>query len=340
MQDYEILIINLEGYGKGGLGTLAYHLHESLLGERIPSALIASSNPRQLPRVFLLSENDYGPVPELVRKHPARHHIVLGRNELATLSAHLNDLILIPGGTAYLQDWQEADPHRTALDFLRLKNPPRVRESTRVKRERLALQRASKILSPPGLNSRILRKAYPEFVHKIFEVPQIFRRVRSERAWKSREIDLIAVAQWKDRGIDRLVKGYRFLAGIVELLRRKRLRIVVVGEVPFAIDGVFHAGWVDHEEALRLMENARVFVSPSRNECYSQAIVEALQLGCNVVLSRNVEPHGFCHPALVARYNERSFSLKIEKALIRKFPIRRLPSPKDSLDLLMSALQA
>ncbi len=88
------------------------------------------------------------------------------------------------------------------------------------------------------------------------------------------------------------------------------------------------------------MDNAKVFVSPSRNECYSQAIVEALQLGCNVVLSRNVEPNGFCHPGLVARYDEKSFSQKIEKALRKRFLIRPMPSSKDSLDLLMSALQA
>jgi glycosyltransferase involved in cell wall biosynthesis len=89
---------------------------------------------------------------------------------------------------------------------------------------------------------------------------------------------------------------------------------------------------------LRLLGNSKVFVSPSRNECYSQAIVEALHLGCNVVLSRNVEPHGFCHPDLIARYDARSFAQKIEKAFARPYPHRALPSPKDSLNLLMTAL--
>lgn len=148
------------------------------------------------------------------------------------------------------------------------------------------------------------------------------------------------MAQWKDRGIDRDVKGYRLLAEILISLRRKNLRTVVVGEVPFHMEGILHTGWLDREETLKLMENARVFVSPSRNECYSQAIVEALHLGCNVVLSRNVEPCGLCHPDLIARYDGRSFCQKIEKALSRKFPIKPMPSPKDALHLLVSAIHA
>jgi hypothetical protein len=56
------------------------------------------------------------------------------------------------------------------------------------------------------------------------------------------------------------------------------------------------------------------------------------------VISRNAEPNGFCHPGLIASYAEGSFSQKIEKALAKKFPITPLPLPKDSLDLLMSAL--
>jgi hypothetical protein len=338
MANYEILVVNLEGYGKGGLGTLAYHLHESLLEANISSALIASGNPRKLPNVFTFNENDYEPVPQIVEKLSTRYRVILGRDELATLSPYLSDLTLITGGTAYLQEWQDRHPHKTTLDFLRLKNLPRELESPRIRRERLALEKTTKILSAPGLNSRVLRKIYPEFAHKVFEVPQVFRRFESHRPWESREIDLIAVAQWKDRGIDRSVKGYRLLVRIVDLLREKGLRIVVVGEVPFHTEGVIHTGWVDHEETLRLIENTRVFICPSRSECYSQAVVEALQLGCNVVISRNAEPNGFCHPGLIASYAEGSFSQKIEKALAKKFPITPLPLPKDSLDLLMSAL--
>jgi glycosyltransferase involved in cell wall biosynthesis len=340
MGGYEILTVNLEGYGKGGLGTLAYDLHELLLMEKIPSVLLASGNPRELPDVTILKENDYGSVPQLVRRYPARYRLILGRNELAVLSQHLEDLILITGGTAYLQDWLEAHPLKTALDFLGMRQLPKGRETDRVRRERVALERATKILSAPGLNSRILRKAYPGLAHKVLEVPQVFRNVQSDRPWASRGIDLVAVAQWKDRGVDRDVKGYRFLSQILQQLKRRSLRTVIVGEVPFPLEGVTHTGWVDHGEALRLMGDARVFVSPSRNECYSQAIVEALQLGCNVVLSKNVEPHGFCHPSLIARYDEAAFSHAIEKALSQWFPTKPLPSPKDSLDFLMSALRA
>jgi len=340
MADYEILIINLEGYGKGGLGTLAYDLHALLVREEIPSALVASGNPRNLPNVYPLDEGDYGPVPQLAQSLSARYRLILGRNELATLSAHLSNLILITGGTAYLQEWLEANPQKTALDFLKLKHLPKGTESTRIRRERLALEKAVKVLSAPGLNRRILEKVYPEFAPKIFEVPQIFRTIRSERSWESREIDLIAVAQWKDRGIDRSVKGYRLLVEILTLLKHKCLQTVVVGDVPFRVEGVTHTGWLDHERAIRLTNNARVFVSPSRNECYSQAIVEALQVGCNVVLSRNVEPHGFCHPRLIARYDAKSFSQKIDMALSKRFSVKPVPSPKDSLHLLMAALRA
>jgi glycosyltransferase involved in cell wall biosynthesis len=338
--DCEILIVNLEGYGKGGLGTLAYELHDLLVNEGIPSVLIASSNPRKLPNVWVLEENDYSPVPRLIGTFSARYRVVMGRNELAVLSDHIDDLVLITGGTAYIQEWLEAHPKKKALDFLRLKHLPKVGTSPRIDRERLALQRATKILSAPGLNRRILEKAYPEFSCKIFEVPQIFRRIQPRKPWEAREIHLIAVAQWKDRGIDRNIKGYRLLAEICDHLEEKNVRTVVVGEVPFPIKGVTHTGWLNHEETLKLMNNARVFVSPSRNECYSQAIVEALHLDCNVVLSRNAEPHGFCHPELIARYDWRSFTHRIDIALSKKFPIKPMPSPQDSLRLLLSALQA
>jgi glycosyltransferase involved in cell wall biosynthesis len=335
-----IIIVNLEGYGKGGLGTLAYHLHELLVTEHIPSVLIASDNPRELPNVHVVKENDYSPVPRLVRQFPGSHRLILGRNELAALSYHLSDLVLIPGGTAYLQAWLETWPGKTTLDFLRLKRLPEKIDSPRVDRERVALDRATRILSPPGLNRKILEKAYPECSHKISSVHQIFRTIRPNRPWEQRGIDLIAVAQWKDRGVDRDVKGYRFLMEVLRPLREKRLRVVIVGDVPFPIDGVEHTGWLDHESVLGLMENARIFVSPSRNECYSQAIVEALQLGCNVVLSRNAAPYEFCHPGLIAHYHPESFSRKIEKALTKRFSIKPLPSPKDSLRLLLSALEA
>jgi glycosyltransferase involved in cell wall biosynthesis len=340
MAHTDVLIVNLEGYGKGGLGTLAYHIHETLLKARVSSVLIASGNPRNLPDVFVLRENDYGPVPQLVLRLQAKHRLVIGRNELADLSRHLSDLILITGGTAYLQEWLEAHPEGTTLDFLKTKKHPRVSASSRVRRERLALEKALKIFSAPGMNAQILRKAYPTFANKIFEVPQVFHRLRPGRPWHSRDIDLIAVAQWRDRGVDRDVKGYRLLADIVRRLKGRHLRTVVVGEPPFPLEGVLHTGWVNHERAVRLMGNARVFVSPSRNECYSQAIVEALQLGCNVVLSRNVEPNSFCHPELVAQYDEKSFTEKIDTALGREFPSKPLPSPEDSLHLLMSALHA
>jgi glycosyltransferase involved in cell wall biosynthesis len=338
MTHTDVLIVNLEAYGKGGLGTLAYHIHETLLKGAISSALIASGNPRNLPNVFVLGENDYTDVPQLVLGLEAKHRLVIGRNELAELSRHLNDLILMTGGTAYFQSWLEAHPEKTTLDFLRLSKRPRVRASSRLRRERLAVEKAIKILSAPGLNAQILRKVYPGWAHKVFEVPQVFRRLRPGRTWHSREIDLIAVAQWKDRGVDRDVKGYRLLADIVSRLKSRRLRTVVVGDAPFPLEGVLHTGWVDHEKAVSLMGNAKVFVSPSRNECYGQALVEAFQVGCNVVLSPNVEPHGFCHPDLVAQYQVKSFAEKIDKALTREFPGKPLPSPKDSLHLLMSAL--
>ena len=86
MTHIDVLIVNLEGYGKGGLGTLAYHIHETLLKASVSSVLIASGNPRNLPDVFVLEENDYAPVPQLVLKLPAKHRLVLGRNELADLS--------------------------------------------------------------------------------------------------------------------------------------------------------------------------------------------------------------------------------------------------------------
>ena len=340
MTHIDVLIVNLEGYGKGGLGTLAYHIHETLLKARVSSVLIASGNPRNLPDVFVLEENDYAPVPQLVLKLPAKHRLVLGRNELADLSRDLSDLILITGGTAYLQEWLDAHPEKTTLHFLDERKHPRVKASSRVRKERLALEKAVKILSAPGLNAQILRKAYPMFTKKIFEVPQVFHHLRPERPWHSREIDLIAVAQWRDRGVDRDVKGYRLLTDIMRRLRGRRLRTVVVGDTPFPLEGVLHTGWVTHERAVRLMGNAKVFVSPSRNECYSQAIVEALQLGCNVVLSRNVEPNSFCHPDLVAEYDGKSFTEKIDKALERESPSKPLPSPQDSLHLLMSALRA
>lgn len=338
--DVTVLIVNLEGYGKGGLGTVAYDLHDLLVTENISSFLIASGNPRNLPNVLVLEENDYPSVPPVARSCSAHHRVILGRNELSLLSARLSDLVLMTGGTGYLQDWLRAHPEKSTVDFLRLKCRPRIAETSRIARERLALERATKILSPPGLNRRILEKAYPEFSNKIFEVPQIFRLLQSQRPWEDREIDVIAVAQWKDRGVDRDVKGYRFLKGICEGLRKRHFHIVVVGEAPFPIDGVRHTGWLDHEETLGLMGNARVFVCPSRNECYSQAIVEALQLGCNVVLSKNVEPHGFCHPDLIARYEGESFRRKIEIGLERRFPIKPLPSPQDALHLFLSALRA
>jgi len=340
MTHTDVLIVNLEGYGKGGLGTLAYHIHETLLKSSISSVLIASGNPKNLPGVFALRENDYEPVPELVLRLQAKHRLVIGRNELAELSRHLSDLILITGGTAYLQEWLEAHPEGTTLDFLHAKRHPRVRASGRIRRERLALEKALKILSAPGLNARILRKAYPTLTEKIYEVPQVFHRLRPGRPWRLREIDLIAVAQWRDRGVDRDVKGYALLADIVRRLRGRGLRTVVVGESPFRLEGVVHTGWVNHQRAVSLMGNAKIFVSPSRNECYSQAIVEALQLGCNVILSQNVEPNSFCHPDLIAEYDGKSFAEKIDRALGRVFPHNSLPSPEDSLHLLMSALHA
>ncbi|MBW2121544.1 MAG: hypothetical protein JRH07_06825, partial [Deltaproteobacteria bacterium] len=255
-----------------GLGTLAYDLHDLLVSEGIPSLLVASGNPRGLPNVSLLEENRYDLVPPVVRKLSARHRLVVGRNELAALSPYLDDLVLITGGTAYLQEWLKAHPRKTALDFLRSRDRPGSLVSPRIAREKLALDRATRILSAPGLNSRILSKAYPAFAHKIFEVPQIFRRLRPKNPWGARTIDLIAVAQWKDRGVDRDVKGYDLLVGILELLRGRNLRVVVVGEVPFHVQGAVHTGWIDHSATLELMGKAKVFVSPSRNECYSQAV--------------------------------------------------------------------
>jgi hypothetical protein len=138
-------------------------------------------------------------------------------------------------------------------------------------------------------------KLYPSaisFAEWICESPRRFRHL--SRPFDERDADVCFVAtDWS-----RPEKNYPWVEAIARRLDAGRVR--VVGEVPRAIPGAVHHGFVATREALYdLLGRARSVVSVSRIDAAPGILFEASVMGCNVVASRNCGNWELCHRDLL-----------------------------------------
>ncbi|GJL83893.1 MAG: hypothetical protein DHS20C01_35270 [marine bacterium B5-7] len=99
------------------------------------------------------------------------------------------------------------------------------------------------------------------------------------------------------------------------------LRIQIIGLYPEAIDDVEHYGFVgDRRTLFTMMGDSRVLVCPSSYDSAPGILWEAVEMGCNVVASRNCGNWMLCHPELLTEsMHVDSFKSAIEKAVGREY---------------------
>jgi glycosyltransferase involved in cell wall biosynthesis len=100
-----------------------------------------------------------------------------------------------------------------------------------------------------------------------------------------KRLDLVleALSVLKDKGI----RAKLIIAGAYENKTFESKHRAIIQRLGIE-NQVLHTGWVDSEEKYRLFKNTHCFVLPSMGENFGIVLVEALQSGLPVILSRNV----------------------------------------------------
>lgn len=162
-------------------------------------------------------------------------------------------------------------------------------------------------------------KVYPDpisFAEWICEGAAIWRE--KSRPFPERDIDVLFVASdWA-----RPEKSYSMVRAIAK--RLDRIRVHIVGRVPYPVPPATHHGFIASREALfDLFGRARSVACASHMDAAPGILFEAAVMGCNVVASKNCGNWQLCHPALMADpYGPDALAASVRRAVQHKYDDR------------------
>jgi glycosyltransferase involved in cell wall biosynthesis len=167
--------------------------------------------------------------------------------------------------------------------------------------------------------SGALGKLYPNVISFAEWICEGARRwLPHARRFADRDIDALFVAtDWS-----RPEKNYALLRAIAR--RLPTLRLHVVGDVPAALPGVVHHGFLASRAALfDLLGRARCLACPSLIDAAPGVLFEGSTMGCNVIASKNCGNWALCHPELLADpFGPDAFTACIRRAVQRPYEDR------------------
>lgn len=254
--------------------------------------------------------------------------VLVGFGYLAALlfkrAAPSRGTVMVTGSCQQAQDYITSGGARDAVELVRLlaggTTPPRLVHQG----ERAALEACDLVITHSALTLTLMERFFPKHVGKIYPEVVSFeewicdgaeRWLHKARSFEDRDIDVLFVASdW-----DRKVKNYPFVEAMGDRLRGAAVHIV--GDVPHALPGAVHHGFLESREALfDLFGRARCVACPSLIDAAPGILFEASVLGCNVVASRNCGNWELCHPdLLVESFGPADFAACVERALTHKF---------------------
>ncbi len=135
------------------------------------------------------------------------------------------------------------------------------------------------------------------------------------KPFADREFDVLFVASlW-----NRQVKNYSLVADIMTHCRD--LKFCIVGEMENEPWQAACTGFVSsRREMFSIMGNARSVVSTSNMDCAPGILFEAVEMGCNIVASRNCGNWGLCHEdLLVDPYDLEGYVRAIRQSVMRRY---------------------
>jgi len=143
----------------------------------------------------------------------------------------------------------------------------------------------------------------------------IFTDYKSTIPWAKRRHELVAVAHnW-----GRWFKGPDLLRALT-----KKFNIEIYGNRFYNKN--YH---LNRAEVLKLLGDTKVLISPSWLDSFPQVIIEAWQLGANVVQYKNIGTAYLNKPELNADHTVASYSQAIAKARARYIGHKTLPTAED-----------
>jgi glycosyltransferase involved in cell wall biosynthesis len=211
--------------------------------------------------------------------------------------------------------------------------------------ERQAVELCDLLLTHSASTQAMIQRFFPASIGKIHPEVCAFAEwicegaaewLPSRRPFADRDIDVLFVAsEWTRRE-----KNYPFVRRIAGRLAGARVH--VVGDVPEAVPGVTHHGFVAERATLfDLYGRARVVACPSLIDAAPGALHEAAVMGCNVVASKNCGNWTLCHPDLVvAPFEVDGFVTAIRCARDRRYEDRLCDVRLDSYELLRGLIAA
>jgi glycosyltransferase involved in cell wall biosynthesis len=211
--------------------------------------------------------------------------------------------------------------------------------------ERAAVELCDLVLTHSGFTQDLMQRFFPAFIGKIHPQVCSFAEWISEgaaawhalrRPFADRDIDVLFVAsEWT-----RPEKNYALVGRIAKRLAGARVHLA--GDVPQAVGGVTHHGFLPGRAALfELYGRARVVACPSLIDAAPGTLYEAAAMGCNVVASKNCGNWSVCHPDLLAEpFGVDGFVTAIGRAIERKYDDRFGVRQVDSYALFRSLAAA
>ncbi|MCR5108915.1 MAG: glycosyltransferase family 4 protein [Lachnospiraceae bacterium] len=163
--------------------------------------------------------------------------------------------------------------------------------------ERQTLLLADKILAVSDVFAAWLKENYPEYRDKIVSMPNGADKSDINDHTGSYDIKrdynmILSIGGGMPR--KRIVNICKAVKGLKEDPKYKDLYLTVIGDKGADSDKinsypfVENKGIVSHEEAVRLMRKAGMFIQNSSFETFGLAPLEALNEGCDILLSSNV----------------------------------------------------
>jgi glycosyltransferase involved in cell wall biosynthesis len=236
-------------------------------------------------------------------------------------------VVLVTGACRQAQEYVTSGRAHDAVSLTRdlaaVALPPAIVHAT----EREAVDLADLVVTHSPLTLDLMQRFYPGASGKIWREFVSFAEWITEGAaeWRDRarpfderDVDVLFIAtDWK-RG----EKNFSFVAAIAEQMAPAAVH--VIGEVPQALSGVTHHGFLAERGALfEILARTRVVVCPSLIDASPGVLFEAAAMGCNIVASKNCGNWEMCNAELlVDPFAIEGFVACTKRALVAKYDDR------------------
>jgi glycosyltransferase involved in cell wall biosynthesis len=347
----KILLTSTQSPGNGGGATNIYKLNRFLLKHNIPVYCIFFLCNREDPTKTIIDPDNLGNVNYIqifwkdgkiletdeyinkIKKKVYNHlngepDIIISKNFLAPLTSNIlypkTKLIYLVSGVYILTILNnESENQKSAQYFLKnfdnLKDKiNKIKENINIVVEHKTMKLSDIVLTNSYLTRTIMNKLYPQYSKKIIEplntsIAIDFKRFNNKLInYNDRKYDIIYVCS----NFERKIKNSFLINEIFLDKRLENYNKLVIGDNNIFSDKIKNLTVLNQQKndiVLNYMNNSKLLLMTSLFDSSPNTLFEAIQCGCNVIISKNIGPYKYFNNKCVCEdiYDKEEWIVKI-----------------------------